>query len=43
MDVFLEIALYSALVFIGLSLVAGLFVFLGKFFTDVVEDPDAHH
>ena len=43
MDVFLEIALYSSLVFIGLSIVGGAFVLLGKFLTDIVEDPDAHH
>jgi hypothetical protein len=41
MDTFLSILFYSILVMIGLSAVAAAFVFLGKFFTDISEDPDA--
>jgi hypothetical protein len=41
MATFLSILRNSVSVMIGLSLVAGVFVFLGKFFTDISEDPDA--
>lgn len=41
MDTFLAITLYSILVMIGLTAVSAAFVFLGKFFTDISEDPDA--
>jgi Ca2+/H+ antiporter len=40
-NTFVAILVYSILVMIGLSLVAGAFVFLGKFFNDISEDPDA--
>ncbi len=35
------ISIYSLAVLAFLSVVAGAFVFLGKFFADNVEDPDA--
>jgi hypothetical protein len=41
METFGLITLYSISVMIGLTVVAGAFVFLGKFFTDIAEDPDA--
>jgi hypothetical protein len=41
MKTFLFISIYSLSVLAFLSLVAGAFVFLGKFFTDNAEDPDA--
>jgi hypothetical protein len=37
------ITIYSICVMIGLSIVSAAFVFLGKFFTDISEDPDAEH
>lgn len=41
----LEIALFSAAVFGGLTLTAGVLVLLAKFFNDISVDPDAldHH
>jgi hypothetical protein len=41
MSTFLDITLYSILVMIGLTVLSGSFVLLGKFFTDISEDPDA--
>lgn len=41
METFLLISVYSLAVLAFLSMVAGAFVFLAKFFTDNVEDPDA--
>jgi hypothetical protein len=41
METFLLISVYSLAVLAFLSLVAGAFVFIGKFFTDNAEDPDA--
>jgi hypothetical protein len=41
MSTFLDITLYSILVMIGLTIVSGGFVLLGKFFADITEDPDA--
>ncbi len=35
------ITLYSICVMIGLTVLSTAFVFLGKFFTDISEDPDA--
>jgi hypothetical protein len=35
------ITLYSIFVMIGLTILATAFVLLGKFFTDISEDPDA--
>jgi hypothetical protein len=43
METFGLILLYSVCVMIGLSIIAGSFVLLGKFFTDISEDPDAAH
>jgi len=42
MSTFLEIALYSCLVFIALTAAAVLFALLGKFLTDIAHDPEAH-
>jgi hypothetical protein len=42
METFLLISVYSLSVLAFLTVVAGAFVFLGKFFTDNVEDPDAN-
>ncbi len=41
MDIFLSILRNSIGVMIGLSILSAAFVFLGKFFTDISEDPDA--
>lgn len=41
MDTLLAILFYSILVMIGLGTISTAFVFLGKFFTDISEDPDA--
>lgn len=41
MDVFIAIMRNSVAVMIGLGIVATAFVFLGKFFVDISEDPDA--
>lgn len=43
MKTFLDIALYSGLVFLGLSAAAIIFALLGKFLTDISYDADAHH
>ncbi|MGL4610425.1 MAG: hypothetical protein ACRCYY_12235 [Trueperaceae bacterium] len=41
METFGLITMYSIFVMIGLSIFSAAFVFLGKFFTDISEDPDA--
>ncbi len=41
MKTFLDIALYSGLVFSGLTAMAVLFALLGKFLTDISHDADA--
>jgi hypothetical protein len=41
METFSLITLYAICVMIGLTVVSAAFVFLGKFFTDISEDPDA--
>jgi hypothetical protein len=41
MSTLLSILLYSVLVMIGLTTISAAFVFLGKFFKDISEDPDA--
>lgn len=41
MKTFLDIALYSGLVFSGLAAVAVAFSLLGKFLTDISHDADA--
>lgn len=41
MDTFLEIMMYSAFVFGGLSAVAAVFALMGKFLSDITHDPDA--
>ncbi len=41
MQTLLLISIYSLAVLAFLSLLAGAFVLLGKFFTDNAEDPDA--
>jgi hypothetical protein len=41
MQTFGLITLYAVCVMVGLTLLATAFVFLGKFFTDIAEDPDA--
>lgn len=41
MDTFLEIMMYSAFVFGGLSALAAVFALLAKFLRDITHDPDA--
>lgn len=41
METFGLIMLYAVCVMIGLGTLSAAFVFLGKFFSDISEDPDA--